>query len=140
MKRSLLDSLPSAVYDGEASEVEFEAPRGMLEDFGRLSTSLRVPERIGTPDPGFLVRFRERRDALRESLAGQSWRWLTLRLAPVAVGAVLIAGFVIFQPAEQTTTPAFVDLELMEWGHGVDDVTAITPTSEPVLRIALGEL
>ena len=139
MKRRSEEALPSAVYDGESAadpEGRFEA---QLAWFRRLSEALRVPADFAEGDPGFVARFRVRRDAVSEVLApGRGWRWLTLRLVPVAAGAVLTAGLVLWSTNGRAS--AFSELELREIGDGLAGITTEAITEEPALRIALGQI
>lgn len=88
------------------------------------------------PDPGFVVRFRERRDEL--SIAPWwTWRQLALRLVPAALGALLLAWLVV---ASKTPGPE-PDLQAFE-AEAIGSGTTFDPgaglSEEPVLSIALG--
>ena len=143
MRKNREEALASAVYDGERSaeglsdpERRFEAQLGW---FRRLSEALRVPADFAEEDAGFVVRFRVRRDAVSEVLApGRGWRWLALRLVPLAACAVLTAGLVLWSANDRPS--AFSELEMREIGDGLADITTEVLTEEPVLRIALGDL
>ena len=98
-----------------------------------------MPADFAEDDPGFVARFRVRRDVVIEVLGpGRGWRWLTLRLVPIAAGAVLTAGLVLWISNDRPSV--FSELEMREIGDGLADITTEVITEEPVLRIALGDL
>lgn len=108
-----------------------------LESLERVSTALAV--RL-EPDPGFIVRFRTRRDeAVEESLAWLPWRRLALKLAPLAAAAVIgvTTGFWLSAPSEPVVERvAWYELEQREWGS--DQAMADEEmTARPVLHIAM---
>lgn len=136
------DPAASMLHDGEGAE-GLAARAGepavvrQLADFRRLSRLLWVPD--PPPDPFFVARFRRRRDELRAAVrSAQPWRWVAVRLVPLAASALLVAGLVVFASGERPNSLA--ELELRELGDGVADVTFETTEVEPVLRIAFGEL
>lgn len=143
MKHRRNDPIASMLADGEApAEIEAqlaEEARAELAEIRRLSEALRVPPDVGEPDPFFLARFRQRRDAaLANAQSAQSWRRVARYLLPLAASAVLGAAAAIVVSNERAST--FGELEMRELGNGVADVTIETTSVEPVLRIALGEL
>ena len=144
MKKSEREALVSAVYDDEVSpdELSTEQTKGLdsyVAWFRRLSSAMRVPADFAEEDPNFIARFRARRDAVSEALApGRGWRWLALRLVPLAAVAILATGLVLRSPAERPD--AFTELELREIGDGLPDLAKDDLAEEPVLRIAFGDL
>jgi hypothetical protein len=154
------DPLASLLADGEAPALLEPAAaaevRVELAEIRRLSEALRVPEDVAQPDPFFVARFRQRRDALGMDFAGatprpgerpclaaaaqsaQSWRRAAQYLLPLAASALLGAIVAVWASSEGAS--ALGELELRELGTGVADVTLETTSVEPVLRIALGEL
>jgi hypothetical protein len=144
MTRRHDDPIASLLADGEAAP-ELERRRAEpavaaeVAEIRRLSRRLRVPPEVAQPDPFFVVRFRARRDALRQAAqSGQAWRRVALRLLPLAASAVLAAVVAIVVSSERTS--ALGELEMTDLGGGVADVTLESTSVEPVLRIALGEL
>ena len=143
MRRASREALASRIYDrehdGEDSSATTPEVQEQLSWFQRLSSILRVPSDVGEADPGFVARFRVRRDALLEAYGnGHGWRWLTLRLVPLSACALLTTGLVVW--ASNEASSVFSELEARELGDGLVDVTYETAEVEPVLRIALGEL
>jgi anti-sigma factor RsiW len=143
MKRRRRDPIASLLADGEAqaSPEQLADPevRAELAEIRLLSEALRVPADIGQPDPFFLARFRQRRDALLATAqSAQSWRRVAQYLLPLAAGALLGAALAVW--ASEEGASALGELEMRELGNGVADVTFETTSVEPVLRIALGEL
>ena len=99
----------SAWLDGELPKEEARAVAEHVErcpacaDLVASFRSWSFPEtRAVEPDPGFLVRFRERRDALGVA-PGWTWRRLALGLLPVAAVLLLAALVSIWTPAESET-------------------------------------
>lgn len=87
----------SAWMDGELGEQAARAVELHVSDCARcreLVVSLRaISEGLEAevdPDPGFIVRFRERRDEVSVA-PWWTWRQLALRLVPVAVAVVIAA-------------------------------------------------
>jgi hypothetical protein len=143
MKHRRIDPIASLLADGEAP-VEIEAQlaeeaRAELAEIRRLSEALRVPADVGQPDPFFVARFRQRRDAaVANAQSAQPWRRVAQYLLPLAASALLGAAVAIVVSSERAS--ALGELEMRELGNGVADVTLETTSVEPVLRIALGEL
>ncbi len=111
--------------------------RAELESLEHLSKLLAA--RL-EPDPGFIVRFRMRRDqAMEESMAWLPWRRLALRLAPLATAAVIgvTAGFWLSTPSEPIVErTAWYELESREWGS--DQAMADEELmARPALHIAM---
>ena len=145
MSQSWKDSRISAIHDREAPpEVEESLGNAAgvsseLRSMQALSELLAVPDDLMAPDPGFVVRFRMRREALRETMGTwQPWRRLTLRLVPMTVAILLTAGVVVWSSHEPTS--ALLELETRELGDGMIEISQATATIEPILRIAFGEL
>jgi hypothetical protein len=104
-----------------------------------------VPADVAAPDPFFVTRFRQRRDALEAgpswgaaAQSAQSWRRAAGYLLPLAASALLGAVLAVWVSPDRSS--ALGELEMRELGKGVADVTLETTSVEPVLRIALGEL
>lgn len=134
------DSRLSAWIDGELPEPEALEMDGhvagcarcgeLVSSFERLRESLAVELE---PDPGFLVRFRERRDEL--SIAPWwTWRQLALRLAPLAAAALLLAAVSVVL---SSSGPDLDTLELEALGDS-NAFGRSASVEEPVLSIALG--
>ena len=144
MKHHRDDPTASLLADGEAPpelEERLGDPevRAELAEIRRLSAALRVPAEIGEPDPFFVTRFRQRRDALAQAAqSAQSWRRVAQYLLPLAASALLGAVLAVWAWGEPASTLG--ELEMRELGKGVADITLETTSVEPVLRIALGEL
>lgn len=149
----------SAYLDGELSagevrdiERRLAAEPGLRDEYLRLrqvSVSVRVH---CEPDPGFLVRHRERREDLSPVLRW-TWRQLGSRLAAAAAVLLVAAGLSLWQveaPAPDTVVDAAVagDLELSGFESEVlgeifvapefETLAEGDPAHEPVLVIALG--
>jgi anti-sigma factor RsiW len=131
----------SAWLDGEldvpeSDEIERHLARcsscsGLVEELREMGSAIGVEL---PPDPGFVVRFRERRDAV--SIAPWwTWRQLALRLVPVALGALLLAWLAV-----SSARPG-ADLQTLEV-EALGNPTSFDPdaplAAEPVLSIALG--
>ncbi len=143
-------SASEAVQDRLASDPDAASARERIRDVSRF---LRTPT---DPDPGFVVRFRARREAL-SVFPRWTWRQLGLRLAGAA--AVLLAAAAVSlltapdAGAPEGSVPASAELpapaesllaledEILGADPGEGDVNPATSgdgTLEPVLRIALG--
>jgi hypothetical protein len=110
-----------------------------VAEIRRLSSALQPPADVAEPDPFFVVRFRQRRDALTAAAqSAQSWRRAARYLLPLAASALLGAVLAVWASPERGS--ALGELEMRELGKGVADITLETTSIEPVLRIALGEL
>ncbi len=132
----------SAYLDGELSEAGSRAVGGHLEDCAScreeletlraLSTALAVAVEL---DPGFIVRFRATRDrVLEESAPWMSWRRLSLRLAPIAVAAILVALAVL---GLSTRQEALLDLEARALGSRSGFIESEgAGATDPFVRIA----
>lgn len=125
----------SAWIDGELSEDEAGVVAEHVERCpacAELVASFRSwsfsETRAVEPDPGFLVRFRERRDALA---VGPWWTWrrLALGLLPVAAVLLLAALVSIRAPAHRQT------LEALE-NEAIGAPIAFDAGPEAVLSIA----
>jgi hypothetical protein len=141
--KSPQDPFASLYADGEApaspGRLEDPTVQAELAEIRRLSELLRVPDDVARPDPFFLTRFRQRRDALASAAqSAQPWRRVTRFLLPLAASALLGAAVAVWASAERGTSLG--ELEMRALGSGVADVTLETTSVEPVLRIALGEL
>ncbi|HXV62908.1 MAG TPA: zf-HC2 domain-containing protein [Vicinamibacteria bacterium] len=128
------DEKISAWIDAELSQEEAERVAIHVERCStcrELASSFRsLREGLGLevePDPGFVVRFRERRD---EPL--WKWRRVGLRLLPFAAGALVAALITVWAAAQQET-----DLTVLEREAIGNDTVFARATPEPVLLIAL---
>jgi hypothetical protein len=144
MKKDRHDPIASLLADAEAapeqrSRLSEPAVRSEVAAIRRLSAALQVPAEVSRPDPYFVVRFRQRRDALKTAAqSAQSWRRAARWLLPLAASALLGAVLSVWTSPQRGN--ALGELEMRELGKGVADVTFETTSVEPVLRIALGEL
>ena len=131
----------SAWLDGElddetarkvAAHVERCAPcRELSDSIGALSRSF---SRHTEPDPGFIVRFRERRE--QQSIAPWwTWRQFTLRLVPVALALLVAAAATVWVSAPDD--PDLVGMELEALGNPVGFEPSTVGPPEAVLSIAL---
>ena len=139
------EPLYSAFLDGELPATDGEAfrehlttcsaCREELESLQSLSQVLSVGGDSVEPDPGFVVRFRARREEEFGSAGHRFlWRWLAVRLAPLAVAAILVAiAAVWFSESEEALT----ELEARELGNGFFVVSEEAALQAPVLSIAL---
>jgi anti-sigma factor RsiW len=137
----------SALLDGELDGSLDGAVRAHLESCEPCRTQLAGLEVLSRalatrlePDPGFIVRFRARRDReIGDRLAWLPWRRLAFRLVPLAAAAVLAvaAGVWISAPSEPAVEMLeLVDLEYGEWGS--DQALADEEfRPSPVLHIAM---
>lgn len=153
--------LLSAYLDGELSpdqargvEERLSAdPRFREERFRLQQASAFVRVRC-EPDPGFVVRHRERREDLSPVLRW-TWRELGYRLAAAAAALLIAAGVSVWQtglPEAETVAdalPAVGDLDLIalegqilagqvDVAPDFGTLTVTDPAEEPVLLIALG--
>lgn len=137
------ESKLSGWLDGELSRSEASAVERHLAQCSRcqeLADSLRetglalvrLEKRAVVADPGFLVRFRARREELSVA-PWWTWRELALRLLPLAA-LVLVAAFLIvrFSSTEEGNFDA-LELEALGTPAGF----GATSAGEPVLSIAL---
>ena len=144
MSKDHQDPIASLLADGEATpeqraRLSDPSVRSEVAEIRRLSAALQVPAEVAEPDPFFVVRFRQRRDALKAAAqSAQSWRRAARYLLPLAASALLGALFAVWTSPQRDT--ALGELEMRALGKGVADVTLETTSVEPVLRIALGEL
>ncbi len=147
----------SADFDGELDETAAAAVHARLDDDPALA---RECDRIATisrflrpdiePDPGFVVRFRERRRAL-SVVPRWTWRQLGVRLAAVTAALVVAAGASL-RLASDARDPGAATAEVVAPADALvaleDEILGAVPTpgaapsegdaSEPVLLIALG--
>jgi anti-sigma factor RsiW len=133
----------SAWIDGELStEQAASVERHLAEcascvelvgELRQLQESLRLTARA-EPDPSFVSRFRDRRDALSVA-PWWTWRQLALRLAPLAIVVLLAAiATALLAPVELGGLP---ELEREALGDASVLGAPTLPAQEPVLRIAL---
>lgn len=140
------DSKISAWLDGELSADEarsVETHVGQCESCGELAATFRrIRESLllaapaVEPDPGFLVRFRARRD---ETSVAPFWTWrqLALRLLPVAFAVLLLALGSVWIASKSEPALSATDMSLLE-GEAIGSPTFFARTApEPVLEIAL---
>lgn len=115
-----------------------DACRVQFAGLEALSQALATPRL--EPDPGFVVRFRARRDReVGDRLDWLPWRRMAFRLAPLAAAAVLgvATGLWMSAPSEPAIErPALVDLEYSEWGSD-QALAAEEFMPSPVLHIAM---
>ena len=162
--------LLSAYLDGElapavARQVEerLKTDPGLRQEHHRLRrVSIALQVRCD-PDPGFLVRHRQRREELSPVLQW-TWRQLGYRLAAVAATMLIAAGVSVWQaeppPADMLADTATAgeeaaeELDVLAFGGQIlggqilgsempaasdfEFLAASGPTEEPVLLIALG--
>ena len=81
------------------------------------------------PDPGFIVRFRERKEALSVA-PWWTWRQLAIRLVPVAAAVLLAAFAAIWASSSQESSLQELELEAL------GDPVALDAGPEAVLSIA----
>jgi anti-sigma factor RsiW len=133
----------SALVDGELSEEaarELEARIEACADCRELLASFRemgptLSNALKTePDPGFLVRFRSRRDELSVA-PWWTWRQLAMRLLPLTVAALAAAVAVVWVSLSQPGD--FRELEVAAIGDPGAFVPAQANAPESVLSIAL---
>ena len=105
-----------------------------LESLQSLSRTLSVGADSAEADPGFIARFRAKRDEEFGS-AGPTffWRWLAVRLVPLAVAAILVAIAAVWVSEREE---ALTDLEARELGNGFSVVSEEAALQDPVLSIA----
>jgi anti-sigma factor RsiW len=124
--------------EGEASDVErhlssCSSCKALADSLQETSRALaRIQRGEISPDPGFLVRFRVRRDELSVA-PWWTWRELALRLLPLAA-LVLVAALlsVHFSSNDERNLEA-LELEAL----GTEAGFSATSAGEPVLSIAL---
>ena len=140
----------SGLLDAELAADDARAIRAHLETCPTCGEDLQALEAVSAafatrldPDPGFIVRFRERRDrAAVDILEWRLWRRLALRMAPLAAAAVFGAatGLWISAPSRPVAEPsAFVEIEELEqaeWGT-VQAFATEEAMARPVLHIAM---
>src|SRR3989304_2514500 len=94
------EPLYSSFLDGEMAATDLQAfsqhlgscssARSAIDSLRRLSEVMAVSVE---PEPGFIARFRSRRqEEMERNGPGTVWRWLAARLAPLGVAALLVAG------------------------------------------------
>ncbi len=124
--------------DGEALREHLttcSACREELESLQSLSQVLSVGANSAEADPGFITRFRARRDEEFGSAGPRFfWRWLAVRLAPLAVAAILVAIAAVWLSESEES---LIDLEARELGNGFSAVSEEAALQNPVLSIAL---
>jgi anti-sigma factor RsiW len=133
----------SAFLDGEVAASEQDALSAHIDDCDactrRLAELRGLSWLLAAPvagDPGFLVRFRERRDRERSGWAVEgAWRWLAVRLLPVALAALLAAGAAVMATIE--TDEPWVEFEARALGDGFLGSGDEVAGAEPVLQIAI---
>jgi predicted anti-sigma-YlaC factor YlaD len=109
--------------------------RDEIDSLGALSQMLSAPVAPVEPDPGFVARFRARRDEEFGSMGPWFfWRWLAVRLAPLAVAAVLVAVAAVWFSGQEE---GLGDLEARELGNDLSAVSEEATLMDPVLSIAL---
>lgn len=154
--------LLSAYLDGELSpervrEVEerLVADPAFREEHLRLRRVAAILRVECEPDPGFLVRHRERREDL-SPVRFWTWRQLGYRLSAAAAGLLVAAGLSVWQSEQPEpladSVVAADELDLLafegeilagpDFGTGFEaefqTLAASDPADEPVLVIALG--
>jgi anti-sigma factor RsiW len=130
--------LDGELSEGEASDVERHLSRcssckALADSLQETSRSLaRIQRDEIAADPGFLARFRVRRDELSVA-PWWTWRELALRLLPLAA-LVLVAALlsVLFSSSDERNLEA-LELEAL----GTEIGFSATSAGEPVLSIAL---
>ena len=139
------EPLYSAFLDGELPVKDGEGLREHiktcsacqeeLESLQSLSRILSVGADSAEADPGFVARFRTKRDEEFGSAGPRFfWRWLAVRLAPLAVAAILVAIAAVWL---SETEDALTELEARELGNGFSVVSEEAALQNPVLSIAL---
>jgi anti-sigma factor RsiW len=132
--------LLSAFLDGELASRGEVALREHLKGCAACDAELAglealrrvvaVPARA--PDPGFLVRFRARRDHLARGIpAGQPWRWLAVRLLPMAAATAAAAALAVV--LDLGVGDSLRELEVAELRSGMPAVTADPVVSDLLL-------
>ncbi len=136
------EPLYTSFLDGELSTSDEQEMRDHLESCSSCRAeieSLRPLSEVlsvsAEPDPGFIVRFRARRDQeLGPMDPWVLWKWLAVRLLPVALGALLGAGAAVWLSQEEA---GLGELEARELGNGLSRVSEEAALMDPVLSIAL---
>lgn len=139
------EPLYSSFLDGELSpedEVAFSEHLGHCASCREATESLRrVSEMLAVsvePNPGFVARFRARRDEEFEPAGpGFLWRWLAVRLLPLALAAVAVAVAAVWTSRPELDLR---ELEASELGIGLSAEYEETALLNPVLSIALDPL
>lgn len=126
----------SAWLDGELSETESAAVESHVEGcascretvaaFRSLSQYFSDPE----TDPGFVVRFRERKESLSVA-PWWTWRQLALRLVPLAAAILIAALAAIWVSSSRESELRALELDAL------GDPIALETGPEVVLSIAL---
>ena len=156
--------LLSAALDGElpperARDVEerLAADPRFREEHGRLQQAAAIVRVACEPDPGFLVRHRERREEL-SPVRLWTWRQLGYRLFAAAAVLLVAAGLSVWQAGQPAAVPLAgaagvaeeLDLFALEgeilaasdretgFESEFQTLTASDSAAEPVLVIALG--
>ena len=136
------EPLYSSFLDGEMSpedETTFGEHLGHCASCREATESLRsFSDMLSVsvePDPGFVARFRARRnEELEPAGSGFVWRWLAVRLAPVALAAVAVAAAVVWSSEPEVELR---ELEASELGIGLSAEYEERAFTNPVLSIAL---
>ena len=148
--------LLSAYLDGELSpgrvrdiEERLDADPGFRKEHLRLQRVSAILRVECEPDPGFLVRHRERREDL-SPVGFWTWRQLGYRLSAAAAALLVAAGLSVWQaeqPEAETladAAPVTGELDLLALEGEIlaapefQTLAASGPAGEPVLVIALG--
>ena len=148
--------LLSAYRDGELSpermrEVEerLGADPQFREEHRRLEQVAAVLRIACEPDPGFLVRHRERREDL-SPVPFWTWRQLGYRLSAAAAALLVAAGLSVWRAGQPEAepladaAPVAEELDLLSLEGEIlaapefETLAASDPAVEPVLVIALG--
>ncbi len=152
-RRSMSEAV-SAGFDGELDATEAAALRKRLaedpslaRERSRIETISRFLRPAVEPDPGFVVRFRERRRSV-SAIPRWTWRQLGVRLAAATAVLVVAAGLSLRlasdagEGAAEVVAPAEALVALEDEILGADPDPGAPPTTsegrEPVLLIALG--
>jgi anti-sigma factor RsiW len=101
--------------------------RDLVSTFASMSGKLDVEV---APDPGFIVRFRQHRDALSVA-PWWTWRQLALRLVPLAAATLVAAVIALWASPPSSTTLQALEREALGAPFAVDN------GPESVLSIAL---
>jgi anti-sigma factor RsiW len=134
----------SAFLDGELPAADREAfgehlttcsaCREELESLHSLSQVLSVGPDLPEADLGFIARFRVRREKEFGSAGPRLfWRWLAIRLVPLAAAAILVAIAAVWVSESEE---ALTELEARELGNGFFVASEEAALQDPVLSIA----